>query len=95
LRPINPRKETTIKDEVEKILKEGFIYMIPLMEWVSNLVLVDNMQGTIHVSMDFKDLNKACPKDNFLISFIDKIIDECVGNKIFSFMDGFSSYNQI
>lgn len=27
--------------------------------------------------------------------FIDQIIDECVGSKIFSFMDGFSRYNQI
>ena len=27
--------------------------------------------------------------------FIDQIIDECVGNEIFSFMDRFSSYNQI
>jgi len=88
-------KETVIKDDVEKILKEGFIYMIPLMEWVSTLVLVDKMQGTIHVCTNFRDLNKACPKDNFLISFIDKIIDECVRNTIFFFMDGFSSYNEI
>jgi hypothetical protein len=45
--------------------------------------------------MDFRDLNKACLKDNFPTSFIDQIIDECVGSKVFSFMDGFSSYNQI
>jgi hypothetical protein len=45
--------------------------------------------------MDFRDLNKACPKDNFLTPFIDEILDECVGSKVFSFMDGFSRYNQI
>jgi hypothetical protein len=45
--------------------------------------------------MDFKDLNKTCPKDNFPTPFIDQIIDECVGRKLFSFMDGFSGYNQI
>jgi hypothetical protein len=27
--------------------------------------------------------------------FIDQIIDNCVGSVIFSFMDGFSGYNQI
>jgi hypothetical protein len=45
--------------------------------------------------MDFRDLNKACPKDNFLTPFIDQILDECVGSEVFYFMDGFSGYNQI
>ena len=30
LRPVHPRKATTIKGEVEKLLKVGFIYLIPL-----------------------------------------------------------------
>jgi hypothetical protein len=85
----------TIKDEVEKFLKEGFIYLVPLTKWVSNLIHVDKNQGTIHVCMDFQDLNKACLKEKFPTPFIDQIIDECAGTKIFSFMDGFSRYNQI
>jgi hypothetical protein len=40
--------------------------------------------------MDFCDLNKAFPKDNFPNPFIDQIIDECAGCEVFSFMDGFS-----
>jgi hypothetical protein len=40
--------------------------------------------------MDFLDLNKACPKGNFPTTFIDQIVDECVGCEVFSFMDGFS-----
>jgi hypothetical protein len=40
-------------------------------------------------------LNKACPKDNFPTPFIDQIVDECTGCEAFSFMDGFSGYNQI
>ena len=45
--------------------------------------------------MDFQDLNKACPKDNFPTPFIDQILGECAGSEDFSFMDGFSGYNQI
>jgi hypothetical protein len=56
---------------------------------------VNKKQGRIRVCMDFCDLNKACPKDNFLTPFIDHILDECVGSKVFSFMDIFSGYNQI
>lgn len=73
----------------------GFIYPVPLTEWFSNLSLVDKKQGTICVCIDFRDLNKPCPKDNFPTPFIDQIIDDCAGNEVFSFMDDFSRYNQI
>ena len=92
---VHPRKVAPIKAEVEKILKAGFIYPIPLMEWVSNIVLIAKKQGTIRVYIDFRDLKRACPKDNFPTPHIDQIIDNCAGSIIFSFMDGFSSYNQI
>jgi hypothetical protein len=68
---------------VEKFLNVGFIYPVPLTEWVSNLIPIDKKQGTIHVCMDFRDLNKSCPKDNFPTPFIDQIIDECAGSKSF------------
>jgi hypothetical protein len=45
--------------------------------------------------MDFRDLNKASPKDNFPTPFIDQILDECTRSEVFSFMDEFSGYNQI
>ena len=95
LKVINPRKVPAIKVEVEKLLNVGFIYSVPLTEWVSNSILVNKKQGTIRVCMDFRDMNKACPKDNFPTPFIYQILYECVGSEVFSFMDGFSGYNQI
>ena len=35
-RAVNPRKAPAIKAEVEKLLNAGFIYLVPLTEWVSN-----------------------------------------------------------
>ena len=87
---MNPRKTPTIKVEIEKLLKVGFIYPIPLTEWVSNPIPVDKKQGKIHVCIDFRDLNRSYPKDNFPTPFLDQILDECAGSKVFSFMDGFS-----
>jgi hypothetical protein len=75
LRVVNPRKAPFINAEVEKLLNASFIYAVPLTEWVSNLIPVDNKQGTIHVCMHFHDLNKVCPKDNFPTSFIDQILN--------------------
>ena len=95
LRKVHPWKSATIKAETEKLLKDGFIYPIPLMEWVSNVVLVNKKQGTIRVCIYFRYLNKACPKDNFPTPHIDQIIDNCARSFNFSFMDGFSGYNHI
>ena len=95
LRLIHPKKVAAIKLEVEKLLKASFIYPVPLTEWVSNIVLVTKKQGTIQVCVDYRDLNKACPKENYPTPFIDQIIDDCARCEIFSFMDGFSGYNQI
>lgn len=90
---IHPKKAAAIKVEVEKLLRAGFIYPVPLTEWVSNIVPVTKTQGTIQVCVDYRDLNKACLKDNYSTPFIDEIIDDCTGYEIFSFMDCFSSYN--
>eukprot|EP00253_Pinus_taeda_P008532 PITA_08532 len=49
----------------------------------------------IDICMDYRDLNCACPKDNYPTSFINQIIDECARSEIFSFMDSFSGYSQI
>jgi hypothetical protein len=95
LRQIHPRKAAAIKAEVEKLLKAGFIYPIPLTDWVSNIVPVNKKQGTIRICIDYRDINRACPKDNYPTPYIDQIIDDCAGSEMFSFMDGFSGYNQI
>jgi hypothetical protein len=95
LHPVHPRKAAAIKLEVEKLLKAIFIYPVALTDWVSNLVPIDKKQGTIHMCIDYRDINKACPKDNFPTPFVDQIVDDCTGSEIFSLMDGFSRYNQI
>ena len=45
--------------------------------------------------VDFTNLNKACPKDNFPLPRIDQLVDSTAGHKLLTFMDTFSGYNQI
>ena len=40
-------------------------------------------------------MNRVSPKDNFPLPHIDTLIDNMTKNSLFSFMDGFSGYNQI
>ena len=45
--------------------------------------------------MDYRDLNRASPKEDFPLPYIDILVDNTAQHKVFSFMDGFSGYNQI
>jgi len=45
--------------------------------------------------VDFTNLNKACPKDSYLLPKIDKLIDATAGHAMLSFMDAFSGSHQI
>ena len=45
--------------------------------------------------VDFTDLNRACPKDSFLLPRINQLVDSTTGHKLLIFMDAFSRYNQI
>ena len=45
--------------------------------------------------IDFTDLNKACPKDDFSLPRIDKIVDDAANSQLMSLLDCFSGYHQI
>ena len=45
--------------------------------------------------VDFRDLNKANPKDEFSLPHINVLVDNIGGHALFAFMDGFSRYNQV
>jgi len=45
--------------------------------------------------VDYQDLNQASLKDNFPLPHIDVLVDSTANFALFSFMDGFSGYNQI
>ena len=45
--------------------------------------------------IDFTDLNKACPKDDFPLPRIDKVVDDAFNSQLMSLLDCFSGYHQI
>ena len=69
--------------------------MVEYPEWLANVVPVPKKDGKVRVCVDFHDLNKTSPKVNFPLPHIDMLVDNTVGYSMFSFMDGFSGYNQI
>ena len=45
--------------------------------------------------MDFRDLNRAMPKDEYPMPVAETLINAAVGHKMMSFMDSNAGYNQI
>ena len=88
-------RQKAINEEVGKLLQAGAIREVEYLEWLANVVLVKKENGKWRLCIDFTDVNKACPKDSFPLPRIDLIVDATVGHELLSFMDAFSSYNQI
>ena len=64
-------------------------------EWLANTMVVKKKNEKWRVCVDFIDLNRACPKDLFLVPKIDQLVDATVGHQWMSFLDAFQGYHQI
>ena len=82
-------------EEVHKLQEVEFIREVYYLDWLANVVMVKKANGKWRMCIDFTDLNKACPKDNYLLLQIDILVDSTTRHQLLSFMDAFSSYNQI
>ena len=75
------------------MLMARFIKPIQNPKWLSNIVPIKKKNGQIRCYIDFKNLNQACPNDEFPLSNMDLLIDFVAGHTMFSSMDGFNGYN--
>lgn len=46
----------------------------------------------MRVYINFTNLSDVCPKDNYLLPSIDKLVTYTVGYETFSLMDGYSCH---
>lgn len=64
-------------------------------DWIANIVSVPKKDRKVHMCVDYRDLNRASPKDNSPLPHIDTLVDNIATNAVFSFINRFSRYNQI
>ncbi|GKV24228.1 hypothetical protein SLEP1_g33863 [Rubroshorea leprosula] len=84
-----------IKEEVEKLLQDGFVRKVDYCEWVANPVLVKKANGKWRMCIDYTNLNQACPKDCYPMPSIDKLVEAALGNERLSLLDAYSGYHQV
>ena len=92
---MHPKMSEKIKAEVMKQFNAGFLVVTSYPQWVSNVVLVPKKDGKVRMCVEYKDLSRESPKDDFPLPHIDVLVNNTAQHKIFSFMDGFFGYNQI
>lgn len=64
-----------VKPEIERFLKAKFIRIVRYVEWLSNIVFVVKKNGKIRVCIDYRNLNLASPKDEYLMPIVDLFVD--------------------
>ena len=94
-RKYRPEILPQIEAEVDKLIAAGFIREVKYPIWVSSIVPIKKKNGQTRICVDFRDMNKACPKDDFPIPISEILVSATMGHEIFSFMYGCSGYNQI
>jgi hypothetical protein len=57
--------------------------------------MVKKKNGKWRMCTDFTDLNKCCPKDDFPLFRIDKVVKSAIGCETMTLLDCFSGYHQI
>jgi hypothetical protein len=92
---MSDEKTEAAKAEVHRLLEANFIEPVAYPTWLANIVMVQKKSGKWRMCIDFTSLNKACPKDNFPLPRIDKIVDSAAGCEDMSLLDCFSGYHQI
>jgi len=90
-----PQVMPKIKEEIERLLKRKFIRTARYVEWLANIVPVLKKNGSIRVCIDFRDLNKATPKDEYSMPEAEMLVNSAAGFEYLSMLDGYSQYNKI
>jgi hypothetical protein len=90
---MSKEKVEAAKAEVQRLLDMGFIREVTYPQWLENVVMVRKKNGKWRMCTNFTDLNKCCPKDDFPLARIDKIVDSAVGCEMMALLDSFSGYH--
>ncbi|XP_060201150.1 uncharacterized protein LOC132629778 [Lycium barbarum] len=84
-----------IKEEISKQFDAKVIRTTMYPTWLANIVPVPKKDGKVRVCVDYRDLNKASPKDDFPLPNIHMLIDNCAKHELQSFVDCYAGYHQI
>lgn len=74
-RRFRPELQVQINAEIDKLINAGFIREVQYPTWLASIVPVKKKNGQIRICIDFRDLNNACPKDEFPLPITELLVD--------------------
>ncbi|KAJ0753087.1 putative nucleotidyltransferase, Ribonuclease H [Helianthus annuus] len=94
-RSLSPNRSLAACKEVEGLVQAGILQEVKYHSWIANPVIVKKPDGSWRMCINFKDLNKACPKDCYHLPEIDLKVDSLIGFPFKCFLDAYKGYHQI
>jgi hypothetical protein len=94
LRKMSDDKLVAVKSEVQRLLDATVIREVMYSKWLANTVFVKKKNGKWRMCIDFTDLNKTTPKDNYPMPRMDQVVDSAANAAVMSLLDYFSGYHQ-
>ena len=70
-----------INEELKKQFDVGFLEVTKYPQWMANIVSEPKKDGKVRIFVDYWDLNIASPKENFLLLYIDTLVDNTLLNQ--------------
>jgi hypothetical protein len=95
LQKMSDDKDEGARNEVKRLLSAGVIREVIYPKWLANTIMVKKANGKWRMCIDFIDLNKTCPKDEFPLPRIDSLVDAVASSELMSLLDCYSGYHQI
>jgi hypothetical protein len=92
---MSEEKITARKMDVQWLLDVGYIRDVEYPTCLANVVIVKKKNKKWRMYIEFTNLNRGCPKDDFPLSRIDKVVDSAAGCEMMVVLDCFSGYHQI
>ena len=91
LRKLKTDMSVLIKEEIRKQLEAKVIQVAQYPSWLANIVPVPKKDGKVRMCVDYRDLNKASPKDDFPLPNIHILLDNCAKHEVASFVDCYAA----
>nr|GFB72921.1 reverse transcriptase domain-containing protein [Tanacetum cinerariifolium] len=88
-------RNKTISEEVKKLVEADIMKEVHYHRWISNPRMVKKHDDSWRMCVDFKDLNKACPKDGYPLPKINWKVESLYGYPYKCFLDAYKGYHQI
>ncbi|KAA0043078.1 ty3-gypsy retrotransposon protein [Cucumis melo var. makuwa] len=83
-----------LKVQLQELLDKGFI-RLSVSPWGTPVLFVKKKDGSMHLSIDYGELNKVTVKNHYPLSRIDDLFDQLQEATVFSKIDLQSGYHQL